>query len=187
MNLLNSIYLEIIKFTFVPCSRVSYIRTMVIKFKLNMKLKTFLFSLLLLAFLSCNNNNDTNEKLLHELESLKVENDTLMELLTREKIEPIVSETPQWYYPETDSRELLEAGVEDPKDYIKNALLERIDLIPIDAVLGGTMRYNNIQILGDKWIIADFEDGHVYGKAIFEYEIKDKDQLQFKIIALSQN
>ena len=57
----------------------------------------------------------------------------------------------------------------------------------MDAVLGGTMHYNNIQLLGDKWIIADFEDGHVYGKAIFEYTLLEDDKLNFKIIALSEN
>jgi len=56
----------------------------------------------------------------------------------------------------------------------------REDLIPMDGVLGGTMHYDNIQLLRDKWIIADFEDGYVYGKAIFEYTLLEDDKLNFK-------
>lgn len=153
-----------------------------------MKLKTTLLSALFLTILfSCNTNNEANEKLIEQVYILQIENDSLTDILTKDKMNSDISETPQWYYPETDSRQLLESGIEEPEAYIKNALLEKTDLIPMDAVLGGTMHYNNIQLLGNKWLIADFEDGHVYGKAIFEYELRDQDEVHFKIIALSQN
>lgn len=153
-----------------------------------MKIKTLLaLTLLLLTLLGCSNNNDAKERLLIKIDSLQIQNDSLVQVLSEEKIEPEVTEFPQWYYPETDSRKLLELGIGDPEAYIENALRERIDLIPMDAVLGGTMRYSNIQLLGGKWLIADFEDGHVYGRAIYEYTIKDNDKLHFKIIAFSEN
>ncbi|MGB3343694.1 MAG: hypothetical protein WBA61_07265 [Aequorivita sp.] len=153
-----------------------------------MKIKIqLLLALLFLALIGCDNNNEATDRLLIKVDSLQVQNDSLMEILNKGKIEPEASEPPQWYYPETDSRKLLELGIGDPEAYIENALRERIDLIPMDAVLGGTMRYSNIQLLGGKWLIADFEDGHVYGRAIFEYTIKDNDKLHFKIIAFSEN
>lgn len=153
-----------------------------------MKLRIqLLLTLPILALWGCQKNNEAAERLLIKVDSLQVQNDSLMEILGKEKIDPEASEPPQWYYPETDSRKLLEMGIEDPATYIENALRDRTDLIPMDAVLGGTMHFNNIQVLGNKWLIADFEDGHVYGKAIFEYAITDNDKLNFKIVALSEN
>ncbi|NGX84000.1 hypothetical protein [Aequorivita sp. KMM 9714] len=152
-----------------------------------MKSKIIVLPYLLLTLIACNNNRSSDTILHNRIDSLQIQNDSLIEVLTAKKDVTENTDSPQWYYPETDSRKLLELGVEDPGKYIKQALRENKDLIPMDAVLGGTMHYNNIQLLGDKWIIADFEDGHVYGKAIFEYTLLEDDKLNFKIIALSEN
>ncbi|WP_313113592.1 hypothetical protein [Aequorivita sediminis] len=152
-----------------------------------MKAKIIVLPFLLLTLMACNNNRSSDTISQNRIDSLQFQNDSLMEVLTARKDDTDSTDSPQWYYPETDSRKLLEQGVEDPRNYIKNALRENKDLIPMDAVLGGTMHYNNIQLLGDKWIIADFEDGHVYGKAILEYSLLEDDKLSFKIIALSEN
>lgn len=152
-----------------------------------MNLKTYTFlALTLLLILSCSNNN-ANESLLQEIIELQIQNDSLMEIVMEKEEHLNSSKTPQWFYPETDARKLLESGIENPEAYIKNALLEKTDLIPMDAVLGGTMHYNNIQLLGDQWLIADFEDGHVYGKVIVKYTIGENNEVAFKIIALSDN
>ncbi|MCG2430400.1 hypothetical protein [Aequorivita xiaoshiensis] len=152
-----------------------------------MKSKLIVLSLLLLTLIACNNNRSSDSILQNRIDSLQIQNDSLTEVLTAKTAVTENTDSPQWYYPETDSRKLLDLGVEDPGKHIKQALRENKDLIPMDAVLGGTMHYNNIQLLGDKWIIADFEDGHVYGKAIFEYTLLEDDKLNFKIIALSEN
>lgn len=152
-----------------------------------MNLKTYTFlALTLLFFLSCSNNK-ANESLRQEIIELQIQNDSLMEIVMEKEKHLSSSETPQWFYPETDARKLFESGIENPEAYIKNALLEKTDLIPMDAVLGGTMHYNNIQLLGDQWLIVDFEDGHVYGKAIVKYTIGENNEVAFKIIALSDN
>lgn len=153
-----------------------------------MNIKTQLISAVLILFLmSCNNDNnmEVNLELTNKIDSLQVQNDSLREVLVLKSEEIEVSEIPHWYYPETDSRKL--SGIDDPEEYIKSALLEKTDLIPMEAVLGGTMHYNNIQLLGNNWLIADFEDGHVYGKALFEYAIREENKLHFKIIALNEN
>ena len=143
--------------------------------------------IILFALIGCNSNRGNDEMLLNKVDSLQSQNDSLKNILKAKDELPLISKSPQWYYPETDSRKLRELGVEDPENFIKNALLESKEIIPMDAVLGGTMHFNNVQLLGDKWIIADFEDGHVYGKAIFEYTIIERHNLNFKIIALSEN
>lgn len=141
----------------------------------------------LLAVLGCNSNNENIERLHQKVDSLEIQNDSLRQLLGPESVRSNPTEGPRWYYPETDSRKLLEMGVDDPEAYIAEALRERTDLIPMKAVLGGTMHFSNIQILGSKWLIADFEDGHVYGKGLFEYSVDSNEKLHFKIIALSEN
>lgn len=153
-----------------------------------MKTKAQLFfPLLLLTLLGCNTNNEINDELKSEVEKLQIQNDSLMGVITNTKIEPEIPESPQWYFPESHSRKLLAAGIENPEAYIKNSLRENPSVIPMKAVLGGTMHFNNMELLGDKWLIADFEDGHVYGKAIFEYSIVAKDKLRFKVVAVSDN
>jgi|SRR5690554_178271 len=146
----------------------------------------FISALMLLLLLGCTN-NEANKSLRNELQELQIQNDSLMEIVREIEKSRMDSKTPQWYFPETDSRKLLESGIENPEEYIKNALLEKTDLIPMDAVLGGTMHYNNIQLLGDRWLIADFEDGHVYGKAIMEYSFEENNTVVFRIMAQSEN
>ncbi len=146
-----------------------------------------LFTFLAFTLIACNDTNDAELKLSNKVDSLQVQNDSLMEILANERMDREVSGVPQWYYSETDSKNLIDRGIEDPAAFIKSALREKLDLIPIKAVLGGTMHYNNIQLLGDQWLIADFEDGHVYGKAIFQYTIGKNDKLEFKIIAFADN
>jgi len=55
-------------------------------------------------------------------------------------------------------------------------------LIPLQAVLGGTMTFGNIQFLSKEWLIADFDDGHVQGRAIYKYKLNKKGQLEFELL-----
>jgi|SRR5690554_4677117 len=152
-----------------------------------MRLERYFISILMLLLLLGCTDNEAHENLQNELQELRIQNDSLMEVVLENEKNQMASKAPQWYYPETDARELLDSGIENPEEYIKNALLEKTDLIPMDAVLGGTMRFNNIQLLGDQWLIADFEDGHVYGKAILEYNFDKNNTVAFRIIAQSEN
>lgn len=158
-----------------------------------MKLKTiFLIGIFLSSLFACTDNKELiqtkalNQDLVFKVDSLQVQNDSLTKIMMEKDLELEGSDSPIWYYPANDSR-FLEGEIENSEEYITNALRENLDLIPMKAVLGGTMHYNNIQLLGDKWLIADFEDGHVYGKAIFNYTINKKKEVEFKIIALSEN
>ena len=42
----------------------------------------------------------------------------------------------------------------------------------------GKMTFDNIQILGEEWIIADYSDGHVQGRAIYSYKLNNYDSQQ---------
>lgn len=135
---------------------------------------------------SCNNNStiiDKNE----QIKLLKTENDSLRKITV--KLHPkdtIVNggkmNTNYWYNEEHDGKSLKAIGISDPENFIKEALDENSQIIPLEAVLGGKMHFNNIQLLGSEWLIADFEDGHIQGKALYKYTISEKSEVKFELI-----
>lgn len=116
--------------------------------------------------------NDSLEK---EIVLLKSVNDSLL------KIENISENL--WFDKDFNGTHLTRKGIKNPEKFVENALRKRTDLIPFEAVLGGTMNFGKIQLLGNKWIIADYSDGHIQGRSIYEYRIDDKKALTFKILA----
>lgn len=112
-----------------------------------------------------------------EIDRLKTENDSLTKQLSDEK-----PELHNWYDAEYDGRLLIESGIKDPETFIENKLREKTDLIPLNSVLGGSMQFRNIQLLSSEWLIADFEDGHVQGRAIYKYKLINNDQLEFELL-----
>lgn len=116
--------------------------------------------------------NDFLEK---EIQHLKVLNDSLIKLSqVKENL---------WFDKDFNGARLTRQGITNPEEFVENALRKRVDLIPSEAVLGGTMSYGKIQLLGNKWVIADYNDGHIQGRSIYEYRIDDKKALTFKILA----
>lgn len=116
--------------------------------------------------------NDSLEK---EIVILKSLNDSLL------KISQIKKNL--WFDKDFNGAHLTRKGITNPEKFVENALRKRADLIPYDAVLGGTMNFGKIQLLGNKWVIADYNDGHIQGRSIYEYRIDDKKALTFKMLA----
>lgn len=83
------------------------------------------------------------------------------------------SNTTTWFG-NWESKSFQAMGIAHPETYIEEALRNRPSVIPLDGVLGGTMFFTNIEILGSKWIIASYEDGHIMGRSIFTYKINPK-------------
>ena len=81
---------------------------------------------------------------------------------------------------------LKKQGIAEPKTYVANKLSERTDLIPMKPVLGGTMMFNRIMLMGDHWAIAEFEDGHVGGEMLLAYTVDAKNNLTWKVIQSHQ-
>jgi len=83
-----------------------------------------------------------------------------------------------------DIRRLKQQGIEDPEETIINTLYQSPNLIPVDGTLGGTMRFYRprIWVLSKKWVLAEFEDGHIAGKILFTYSFSEKNNLVFKTI-----
>lgn len=145
-------------------------------------IRLLIFSLSILI-LSCNNDMEKNsssgkiDSLQTQMHILQDEKDSLIQLLQQPS-----STFEGWFNPSYDGSALLKKGIKDPEEHIVEALKSKPELIPSDAVLGGSMRFVKIDVLSDKWVIAQYEDGHVMGKALFSYEILNDGSVRFKLM-----
>lgn len=64
-------------------------------------------------------------------------------------------------------------GIARPEVQLRNDLLLQPQLIPHEPVLGGQMHFvpDGIHILNDRWVLATFEDGHIRGQMLLEYDV----------------
>ncbi len=73
--------------------------------------------------------------------------------------------------------------IDNPEEHIINALKNKEDLIPLKAVLGGSMEFRKVQVISEDWVLAIYDDGHVQGKSIYEYELQEDGEVEFKEVA----
>ncbi|HSP12286.1 MAG TPA: hypothetical protein VLO29_07145 [Salegentibacter sp.] len=106
-----------------------------------------------------------------QVNTLKIENDSLQkELLLLESRSPVVFS------------EAFDT-IQNPEAFISEALKSDPKLIPEAGVLGGTMQFIDTEILNERFIWAEFEDGHINGQAIYEYRLSKAGKPQFKLIS----
>lgn len=135
-----------------------------------------LFICTTLFFFSCRNNSNI-EQLKAQIDSLQAATDSLEKELSANKL---VSDT---WYNEKDLQQIFsQNGITNPVAHIENSLREQPEIIPLEAILGGTMQFGKIQVLNNEWVIAEYEDGHIMGKAIFIYTINDDGQVDFELL-----
>jgi hypothetical protein len=131
--------------------------------------------LLILATLGCQNEQRELQEMEMVLDSLsgivetqQRQNDSLeqINLNTNETVIPV------YFKKEFDT-------IDDPRAYITDALQKQREKIPIDAVLGGSMEFRQVEILTEDWVMAVYDDGHIQGKSIYEYELQPNGDIQF--------
>ncbi|NNK71895.1 MAG: hypothetical protein HKO94_01760 [Flavobacteriaceae bacterium] len=98
-------------------------------------------------------------------------------------IDTLESQPYYWFNNTYEGKWLIDEDIENPREFIENALRSKPDLIPLKAVLGGTMRFGRIDLLGKNWLIAEYEDGHVYGRSLYAFELNDNGELEFTILS----
>ena len=86
-----------------------------------------------------------------------------------------------WYENDTQGKEFLDMGIKNPKEYIIKSLQHQPELIPLKPILGGQMKFMQVELLGKECLIAYYEDGHTSGRAIYSYKL-NMDHLDFKLI-----
>lgn len=74
-------------------------------------------------------------------------------------------------------------GIENPEKYIINTLKKSPDQIPMKGIHGGNMQFRKITILTENWLLAVYDDGHIQGKSIYEFQLLPNDSLRFSVIA----
>jgi hypothetical protein len=143
-----------------------------------MKLLSNILLILTLTLLSCaDSNTKRTESLESDFQLLQNKADSLTKLLNEKE-----TKTNYWFDSEFDGQKFTQLGIDDPTEYIEKSLREKPELIPLDAVLGGTMNFGKIQLLGNKWLITEFDDGHIYGTAIYKYKLKNNGELEFELL-----
>ncbi len=84
-----------------------------------------------------------------------------------------------------DNLELL-TGWDNPEEKLIEDLIEKPELIPHEPVLGGTMGFYNrddIYLLNDQWVLASFEDGHIGGYILLEFEIGEEQEIDWQVLS----
>jgi len=117
-----------------------------------------------------NNSEEMNSLKATEIKRLKKELE-----LSVERIEDLI------IVDHTTIRNLENQGIFNYKD-IELDLAEKPELIGYDGVLGGTMFFWSIHLLDDRWVYAEFEDGHIAGSGIYEYTIDENGMITWKNI-----
>ncbi len=87
-----------------------------------------------------------------------------------------------WFDIDYDGHYLTERGIDDPVAFIDSSLRNSTELLPLEGVLGGTMRFVKIQLIGSNWVLADYNDGHIQGRSIYRFELDENGNAQFEII-----
>ncbi len=75
---------------------------------------------------------------------------------------------------------LKRQGLADPVSQLRDSLKAHIEIIPYEAVLGGTMFFEDIVLLQPSFVFARFEDGHIGGAMLLEYEVLDGGRISWK-------
>jgi len=79
---------------------------------------------------------------------------------------------------------LREQGLLDPVNDLVADLAGHPELIPYKGVLGGTMHFHEpaILILAPGWVLAPFDDGHISGHMLLEYEVDDDGTITWHVL-----
>lgn len=146
-------------------------------------LKIAFLTLIFAAIIGCKNEDRELETRNAELDSLSNElteqqelNDSLQYMLEKSEL---ATGFPIYFGREFDT-------IPNPEEYISESLKSQSEKISMEAVLGGTMEFRQVQVLTEDWVLAVYDDGHVQGTSIFEYELQPTGDIQFSEVASKQ-
>jgi len=130
--------------------------------------------------------NNSNQKRISldqfYVDKLRFEIKQLKKDLENSKIQPKVIKEPELSKYHISS--LKKKGLQNPEYDLKSDLLRHSELIPYDPVLGGKMSFfdeNSIRLIHGI-AFAYFEDGHIGGYMLLEYDVEPKGQINWKVL-----
>jgi hypothetical protein len=74
-------------------------------------------------------------------------------------------------------------SIPEPEKFLLEKLREKQNLIPKRPVLGGTMHFTSVSFINDHLILAEYEDGHIMGRSIYQYKMDKNGNLIFKLLS----
>ena len=134
------------------------------------------------------NLNDAKEDLIAQIAKSAVENDAEIAKL-EDAVKALEShQLNSFELPDYVVSALAKHGYSKPK-LLLETLSDYNHLIPVDGVLGGTMRWwpESSVLLTDKYAFANFEDGHILGYALLEYTFDDDNNVTWRILSYYMN
>lgn len=123
--------------------------------------------------------DDLNEAPKLETDSMNVlsnKPDTLTQVTVATKNES------NYWFSNADKADLKHRGIADPEKNLIESLDSNAKLIPYPGVLGGKMHFGKISLLGNRWAVADFDDGHIIGRMLLKYTIQKDSSIRWKVI-----
>ena len=81
---------------------------------------------------------------------------------------------------DVDTEQLKRKGLADPAAQLRDSLAAHRELIPYPGVLGGTMSFSEVLLLKPPFAFAEFEDGHIGGAMLLEYDVVDPGRVKWK-------
>lgn len=148
--------------------------------------KIILFGLIFTFVLSCKDNTEQIKNYESRISALEQQLDSFSGVNHQLNEEISVAKNNQWFGIEQKAEILKNLNIENPEKHIEDKLREQTEILPLKAVLGGTMTIDHIVILNEDWIIANYSDGHVYGESIIQYKIDKNGKLKFKVLLSKQ-
>jgi|AntRauTorcE11898_2_1112593.scaffolds.fasta_scaffold42517_1 hypothetical protein len=134
-----------------------------------------LLSLSLLFLVSCNSEVPSPEEQLGDLDSLE-------RVIKSQQIE--IEQISQASDPINtfQLKMLRQKGLENPHETLLNDLQSKREMITYEGVLGGQMQFRNVYLLTGKWLMAEFDDGHIQGYALLEFTVDSPENIEWKVI-----
>ena len=146
----------------------------------------FIFAVLYIIFQYANAKNVYESldgkviTLREEVDRIKAENDSLSNALSRANLFTLTGNAYANEYfeqrgiPSETIEQLIEDAIID-----RNSATQDNDLVPYEG-MEGKMRINSIQVLNNKWVIANFTDGTYWGDLFITYDIDELGELSLK-------
>jgi outer membrane murein-binding lipoprotein Lpp len=146
-------------------------------------MKNILTLLLILLLFGCDQKAE-KAALMTKIETLTAERDSLMHLTNQlqSKLDSLNKEANIWFDNEQEEKELSEMGIKNPREFVIQSLMKQPELIPTAGVLGGQMKFIQVEPLGKQHLLAYYEDGHTSGKAVYSYKLNNG-KLDFKLLS----
>jgi len=151
-------------------------------------LNLLLIFLIFRAVIALNISEHERRAIIDKVKEMAVENQTIQDRNTMLQASLTYYKNKSLYQPPLSSKEIAELkkkGLKNPVMDIKADLMKHNEFIPYKGVMGGVMRFaseRDIYVVSTRWVRAYFEDGHIAGWMMLEYQVSSKGKIFWKVI-----